>query len=358
VSGVETARASASFAAGGEALVEFARSLTAASTLDELDRAFAPRFGRLIAAPMYGFYALDEDGSEIEHNVGVNVSDVFVARYRRAMEVDPLLALSRETGRPVYNLGLMSAAEWEESEVYRGAYSVHRMRHVVEIPITDRGHVVGALHFAASAPDRDFTDNDLRLAKATAGVLGLSITRIRERQEGERPLQEALAALELTGTALVASDPPWVELRPNDAARRLLAEVVDAEEHLFGLLACAPGDRRVSRRAEVELRSGESALLHATSQRLPNGGLVTVLELQREAPGIDPRMLGALTPRESEVAGLVVEGLSDREIAETLCLSRYTVNQHVKRIYRTLGVDSRVALTRLLLGAPVRVARS
>jgi DNA-binding NarL/FixJ family response regulator len=54
---------------------------------------------------------------------------------------------------------------------------------------------------------------------------------------------------------------------------------------------------------------------------------------------------------------LIVEGLSDREIAEKLCLSRYTVNQYVKQIYRTLGVDSRVALTRLLLGAPVRAPR-
>jgi DNA-binding NarL/FixJ family response regulator len=98
-------------------------------------------------------------------------------------------------------------------------------------------------------------------------------------------------------------------------------------------------------------------LLHATFKRLPNGGLVTVLELQREAPGLDRGVLGALTPRESEVAVLVVEGLSDREIAEKLCLSRYTVNQHVKQIYRTLGVDSRVALTRLLLGAPVRAPR-
>jgi DNA-binding NarL/FixJ family response regulator len=53
------------------------------------------------------------------------------------------------------------------------------------------------------------------------------------------------------------------------------------------------------------------------------------------------------------VAALVADGLSDREIADALHLSRFTVHQHVKHIYRTLGVDSRVALTRLLLGAPV-----
>jgi DNA-binding CsgD family transcriptional regulator len=46
----------------------------------------------------------------------------------------------------------------------------------------------------------------------------------------------------------------------------------------------------------------------------------------------------------------VVDGLSDREIAERLFLSPHTVRQYVKRIYRKLDVDSRVALTRLLLG--------
>jgi DNA-binding NarL/FixJ family response regulator len=60
-------------------------------------------------------------------------------------------------------------------------------------------------------------------------------------------------------------------------------------------------------------------------------------------------LLAALTPREQEVAALVVDGLADREIAGSLHLSHHTVSQYVKRIYRKLGVDSRVALTRLLL---------
>ena len=46
---------------------------------------------------------------------------------------------------------------------------------------------------------------------------------------------------------------------------------------------------------------------------------------------------------------MVVDGRSDREIAERLYLSHHTVSQYVKRIYRKLDVGSRVALTRLLL---------
>jgi DNA-binding CsgD family transcriptional regulator len=69
-----------------------------------------------------------------------------------------------------------------------------------------------------------------------------------------------------------------------------------------------------------------------------------VLELDRERPGALAGPLVALTPREREVATLVVEWLADREIAERLYLSHHTVSQYLKRIYRKLGVDSRVAL--------------
>jgi hypothetical protein len=94
-------RVPASFAEGGAALVDLARALTSATDLQQLEHAFTPRFGRLMAAPMYGFYALDREASRIEHNVGVNVSDYFIARYLRAMEVDPLLARSREIQGPI-----------------------------------------------------------------------------------------------------------------------------------------------------------------------------------------------------------------------------------------------------------------
>jgi DNA-binding CsgD family transcriptional regulator len=222
------------------------------------------------------------------------------------------------------------------------------------VPIMDGGQILGALHCAASEPQRNFTASDLQLAEAVAGVLAISIKKIRDRQDTERMLEQALAALELTGTALVVSERLVPELRLNRAARRLLAELVDGDEHLPSLLARLPGGHRFSRRVEVELRIGETGSLHGHSQPMADGALVTVLELKRDHPGLDHGQLVSLTPRESEVAALIVEGLSDREIADVLCLSRYTVYQYVKRVYRALDVDSRVALTRLLLGAPVR----
>lgn len=57
--------------------------------------------------------------------------------------------------------------------------------------------------------------------------------------------------------------------------------------------------------------------------------------------------IGMLTPREHEVAYLVASGLSRKECARMCAISPYTVSEHVKSIYRKLGVNDRVKLARL-----------
>ena len=53
-----------------------------------------------------------------------------------------------------------------------------------------------------------------------------------------------------------------------------------------------------------------------------------------------------LSDREAEVLGLVAEGLTDPEVAQRLYLSPRTVGQHLRNIYRKLGVRSRIAASR------------
>ena len=59
-----------------------------------------------------------------------------------------------------------------------------------------------------------------------------------------------------------------------------------------------------------------------------------------------------LTSREWEIAGLVAEGLSNREIAGRLVISKRTVDAHIEHIYGKLGVSSRVQLASWLRTRP------
>jgi DNA-binding NarL/FixJ family response regulator len=62
--------------------------------------------------------------------------------------------------------------------------------------------------------------------------------------------------------------------------------------------------------------------------------------------------LAGLTSAEPRVVRLVTEGLTNREIAEQLFLSPYTVGTHLKHVFNKLNLSSRVELTRLAMAAP------
>lgn len=71
---------------------------------------------------------------------------------------------------------------------------------------------------------------------------------------------------------------------------------------------------------------------------------------ERRAGGLGTRTTGAggLTPQEQEIAKLVAEGATNREVARELFLSAKTVEYHLTRVYRKLGVRTRNELPRVL----------
>ena len=57
---------------------------------------------------------------------------------------------------------------------------------------------------------------------------------------------------------------------------------------------------------------------------------------------LEKEKFGGLTPREREVAMLIAQGKSNREIAESMTVGVKTVETYVTRILHKLGLESRV----------------
>ena len=85
----------------------------------------------------------------------------------------------------------------------------------------------------------------------------------------------------------------------------------------------APIDPFIARRIIAELQ--------------PPGTAPTPSAAAAPAPLEEP-----LSAREQQILRLVADGMSNREIADALFLSRHTVECHVKHVYRKLAVNSRV----------------
>ncbi len=97
----------------------------------------------------------------------------------------------------------------------------------------------------------------------------------------------------------------------------------------------APIDPFIARRVIAELQPAASPVAHTPANAPANAQVPEAI----------------LTVREVQILQLVADGLGNREIAEKLFLSRYTVECHVKHIYRKLAVPSR---TRAVTEARVR----
>jgi DNA-binding NarL/FixJ family response regulator len=83
------------------------------------------------------------------------------------------------------------------------------------------------------------------------------------------------------------------------------------------------------------IAGGEALLAPAITRRL-------IAEFARLRPRqVRPDALSALTPRETEILGLVAEGLSNHEIAGRLVLSDETVKTHVSHVLGKLGLRDR-----------------
>jgi DNA-binding CsgD family transcriptional regulator len=126
------------------------------------------------------------------------------------------------------------------------------------------------------------------------------------------------ADADLARTRLVYGE--WLRRRRR---RRDAREQLRAAHELFS----AHGFAAFAGRAEVELR--------ATGERVGKRGA-----------GPHDR----LTAQEAEVARLVADGHSNRQVAGLLFISENTVQYHLGKIFRKVGVGSRTQLARVMLG--------
>lgn len=217
------------------------------------------------------------------------------------------------------------------------------------------------------------TDSGIRDVTAlrwhTDAVMALALADAADEAEGL--LEEVRAAIDDGLGApgvVVATDRAAAEIAAArgdlDTGRALATRSAEgAEEHrlpieqarsLVTLAHIERRARRTGRSREAAARAREVLRpLHAVpwkdwvQARFPEGAALHTLEPE-EPEGADP--LAQLTLTEQQVAGLVADGASNREIAQRLHLSVKTVEGTLTRIYRKTGVRSRTQLATLVLG--------
>lgn len=96
---------------------------------------------------------------------------------------------------------------------------------------------------------------------------------------------------------------------------------------------------------EIEV-SGERYVVHVTRLTGSEGHRYAMLIERRgtRRPLMDAYDRFGLSGREAEVLALIIDGAANREIAETLCITESTVQDHVRSVCAKAGVRGRGAL--------------
>jgi ATP/maltotriose-dependent transcriptional regulator MalT len=165
-----------------------------------------------------------------------------------------------------------------------------------------------------------FAETEVEMARRWGApkALGRAL-RIRgqlKRRKGMEDLEESVAILKESPAVLEYG---W-SLAALGTALRHERKSVEAREPLGEAL-------------EIAVRAGAKGLeRHVKDEIAATGAAPRVTDFQ----GMD-----ALTPSEKRVAGLAVEGMTNREIAQSLFVTPKTIEVHLSNVYRKLDVKSR-----------------
>ena len=221
----------------------------------------------------------------------------------------------------------------------------------------DRQGCWGSVELMRSSDDPDFDEADAQLLHELAPTLG----RLLRRSQQQSWLAERDAGQLLPPATLILD----ADLRPaswTPAFSRWLTELhAGADDRMLppavyeiGTRVLTPPGAATGLPASVRIRTtdGRWAVVEGAPLEGAGRGHVAITIRAASSDEIFDLLCKtcALTERERQLAALVVEGLATKQLAESLRISPYTVQDHLKTVFAKTRVRSRRELVSHLAG--------
>lgn len=255
--------------------------------------------------------------------------------------VDPISPLLRSRPDALLVEGLINRKTLQRTEYFTDFLTRYKIYPGLSMYLEDSGGILLDYRLGTSDPKQTFGERER-----------LILDLLRPHLINAQRLRSALNAhRDPTGPdadcPCFVLDPATLP-QPNDKARALMAGLDTHErDTLYGLLSQIAAQRPSQGLAWCGFNLCVERCLDADGRFLYK----VYLQAHTVGSGAWFQQQFDVTRREGEVCHLLLEGLSDKQIAQALGISYWTVRAHVGRILEKLGIESRSAIGTIVLAA-------
>lgn len=224
----------------------------------------------------------------------------------------------------------------------------------------DRHGCWGSVELMRDSDDPPFGEDDVRLLHELAPILGALLRRAQVRSwHGDGgaagpPPATLIVDAELRPASWTAGLAAWLaELGPDGpdgaGAGMLPTAVYEIGTRVLTPAAAANG---LPASVRIPTRTGRWVVLEGAALEGAARGHVAITIRGASSDEVFDLLSRshALTARERQLVALVLGGLATKQLAEAMCISPHTVQDHLKAIFRKTGVRSRRELVSHLAG--------
>lgn len=296
---------------------------------------------------------------------GIRGMRLFFEHLYLETEINGYDGMSQRWSKPVRLLSEATGGHLERSLRYRELTGPLGLGHEIRGACMAGRERWGGIELTRGKGDPDFSAREVRLLRRIVPHVGAGLRA--SSLLSQAPLAETNGD---SGAAVLVLDQQGKVLQHTDAAKGYLEELGDlgpgwqedadlpvAVWMVVGALRRALEPRTDRDRARVpclsvKARSGRWLTLQATlTEATPGSPSQRMIVIEPTGPKQIAWLRAAaygLSSREREIVDLVLRGASRKQIAATLYISEYTVQDHLSNIFDKVGVRGREALIKRL----------